>query len=244
MQRVIILLNFVYNIIYFNYQKQRMHLINIFYIKNSNTSDVNYLVNDQSFSIVENTTSQITPDLPCSIAGTTSISFSIGNYITSAPSWVTINDSTGTLSILAPGVVSDTEYNFYINSMVGTYSSPVQKLIKLKILNCTPSNCQKCVTTSSSTCEICNSGYKLDSGAWKATPSEVAQILSTTIKWTAAAIFVVTLVLSSINTTNMASLWMAINQLQLFLCKLILFNNFNKTECFIKYLFLNVVLNR
>ena len=47
----------------------------------SSTTDVNYITNDQSYSILEENNAQFTPGLPCSITGLTSIAFSIGNCI-------------------------------------------------------------------------------------------------------------------------------------------------------------------
>ena len=111
--------------------------------KYNNTSEVNYQTNDQSINVYENTISKKTPDLPCSISGSTSISFSISNYLTTAPSWVTIDSSSGILSISAPEVTSDSEFDFCINSIVNGVADPIQKKIKLTILNCVPSNCQK-----------------------------------------------------------------------------------------------------
>ena len=43
----------------------------------STTSDVNYQVQSQSISVVELNTFTITPDLPCSLSGTTTITYSI-----------------------------------------------------------------------------------------------------------------------------------------------------------------------
>ena len=117
-------------------------------LDSSYTSDVNYQTDDLSCSVLEGIISQYSPYLPCSISGSTSISFSISSYGTSnAPTWVSINSLTGTLSITAPEVNSDTEYYFYISSDVSGVSTPVQKLIKLTILNWALSNCQKCIST-------------------------------------------------------------------------------------------------
>ena len=115
------------------------------------TFDVSYQTQDKSISVIEKSGSLITPDLSCSVSGTTPISHSIANYMAStAPSWVSINPSTGALSITAPEVNSDTEYKFFINSAVSGITNPVQKLIKLTVTNCSAANCQKCISTSSS----------------------------------------------------------------------------------------------
>ena len=56
------------------------------------------------------------------------------------PSWVAIDSVSGNLSINAPEVSLNTEYDFYINSAVSGASSPIQKLIKLIITNCAAKN--------------------------------------------------------------------------------------------------------
>ena len=56
------------------------------------------------------------------------------------PSWVAIDSVSGILSINAPEVSLDTEYDFYINSAVSGVSSPIKKLIKLIINSCADKN--------------------------------------------------------------------------------------------------------
>ena len=179
------------------------------------TSDVNYLTDDQSISTAESFTSIITPDLPCSISGSTSISFSIGNYLKPAPSWVSIGSTSGALTIIAPEVALDTEFDFYINSDVSGVSSPIHKLIKLTILNCISSNCQRCVNSSGSICAVCISGYDLNSGTCVQN-LDVAKALSSATKAMGGAIIGVSIFTSLLNAASLASLWMTINQLQLF----------------------------
>ena len=177
---------------------------------------------------MENSTTQTLPDLPCSISGSTSISFSTANYMTSTvPSWVAIDSVSGVLSVNSPEVSLDTEYDFYINSAVSGVSSPIQKLIKLIITNCAAKNWKKCISTNSLTCETCLSGYVLSLGVWD-TPkaSETAKALSQTITSVVIAITWIVVLASMINTASIANLWMIINQLQLFifaiLCKIFL----------------------
>ena len=167
---------------------------------------------------MENSATQILPDLPCSISGSTSISFSTANYMTSAvPSWVTIDSGSGVLSINAPEVSLDTEYDFYINSAVSGVSSPIQKLIKLIISNCAAKNWKKCISTNSLVCETWFSGYVLTSGMWDIpAASETAKALSKTTTSIVITITGIVVLTSLINTTDIASLWMTINQLQLF----------------------------
>ena len=203
-------------------------------------SDVVFQVIDESINVAENISSQVTPTITYSISGTTAISYSIVNYITPAPSWVTINSSTGVLNILTPDVSSDTEFDFYINSAVTGIASPVQKLIKLTVLNWISLNWQKWISTSGSIWDIWNSGYYSNSGVWGTSPpnsnssqnsssqssnsssqssntsSNTAQTLSTVIKSVVGAIVGCVVLASFMNSSSIASLWMTINQLQIF----------------------------
>ena len=81
-------------------------------------SDISYQASDLSISVIENTSSQVTLVLTYSVSGTISISYSKANYLTTAPTWATLNSSTKVLSIAAPDVTSDTEFSFYINSAI------------------------------------------------------------------------------------------------------------------------------
>ena len=176
---------------------------------------------------MENSTTQTLPDLPCSISGSTFISFSTANYMSSTvPSWVAIDSVSGILSINAPEVSLDTEYGFYINSAVSGVSSPIQKLIKLIITNWIVKNWKKCVSTNSLVCETCVSGYFLTSGVWdiskttnpqsSQTTSETAKALRKTTTSIVIAITMIVVLTSLIYTTDIACLWITINQLQLF----------------------------
>ena len=108
----------------------------IYFSGTSYTSSVCFQTQDQSISALEKNTVTIMPDLTCTSSGSTSISFSIANYLPStAPSWVLINSSTGALAISPPEVSVDTEYKFYVDSTISGVTSPVQKLIKLTVTN-------------------------------------------------------------------------------------------------------------
>ena len=168
---------------------------------------------------MENSATQTLPDLPCTISGSISISFSTANYMTSiVPSWVAIYSVSGILSINAPEVSSNTEYDFYINSAVSGVSSPIQKLIKLIITNCAAKNWKKCISTNSLACETCLSGYVLSSGVCNISKaSETAKVLSKTSTSAVITITGIVVLTSIINTSSIANLWMYINQLQLFI---------------------------
>ena len=115
------------------------------YVQGATTiSDVYYQILTESFSVVEGNSASFNPSLSCSFHGTTSISFSLSSYGSSAiPSWVSINSNTGVLTITAsPSVSLNTEFVFYVTSTVSGVASPVHKLIKLTVTDNPQQNSQ------------------------------------------------------------------------------------------------------
>ena len=98
------------------------------------TSDIYCQVDSLSISVYENTTTQFTPDLWWSVSGSISIKYNVSEYNGgTVPSWISVNSNTGILTIISPHVSSDTNYSFYVNSVVNGYSSPIQKLVKVNV---------------------------------------------------------------------------------------------------------------
>ena len=98
------------------------------------TSDVYFQVNTQAYSICESTTSTQIPNLTCSFSGSTSITFSMSSYNGAIiPSFVSINSTTGALTITTPSVASSSDYSFNILSVVSGVTDPVQTIIKLNV---------------------------------------------------------------------------------------------------------------
>ena len=179
------------------------------------------------------------PDLTCSTTGSTSISYSLASYNGNViPSWVTINSSTGQLSITTPSPSTNTDYSFYISSTISGVSSVVNKLMTISVSGCTTSNWLICQSTDVSTWTTCNSGYTLSSGQWsinsssqsssssQSTPSssinnnanlkidsEASKNFVITVFIVASVILVVSNTLFS---TSMSSIWVMINQVQLY----------------------------
>ena len=199
----------------------------------STTSDVYLQINAQAFSVSESTTSTQVPDLSCSSSGSTSIVFSLNSYNSAiVPSFVSINSTTGVLSISAPSVSSSINYSFYITSTISGISSPVQKIINLTVKKCTVINCQICTISDSSVCAICNLGFNLSFGSCnlpetqsaqsqtqsaqpETTISETAKLLSTINQVVTGAIILISVGLSLANISSMSSLWSVINQMQI-----------------------------
>ena len=155
------------------------------------TSDVYFQVNTQTHSKCESTTSTQTPDLPCSLSGSTSITYNLSSYNGSiVPSFVSINSATGAMTISAPCVSSSTDYSFNILSKVSGMADPAQTTIKLSVSNCTAGSCSP-------------------------SESEVAKLLSAIIQGVIAATALLSFGLSLSNLSSMATLWSAINQVQI-----------------------------
>ena len=183
------------------------------------TSDAYIQIVTQTFSVSESTTSTQTPNLSCSFSGSTSITYNLSSYNGAIiPSFVSIDSTTGVLTIAAPSVSSSTSYSFYINSTISGISGPIEKIINLTVKKCTASNCQKCSVSDSSICANCNSGYILSSGFCNLPETETAKSMSTSSQTVIGAVALFSFGSSFTNLSSMASLWSVINQMQI-LCE-------------------------
>ena len=100
-------------------------------------SDVYFQTQDQSISTLENNYIQIILDLTCSSSGSTPISYSLVEYNgNSIPIWVSIDSTSGVLTLNTPDVSSDTEYSLSVSSIISGVSTPVLKHIKLSVQMC------------------------------------------------------------------------------------------------------------
>ena len=199
--------------------------ISITYTQASDTiSDIYYQTTDQSISVLESSTSSSSLVLTCSSSGSSTITHSIGNYGSSiAPSWISIDSSTSVLSMTTPNVDTNTEYDFYINSVSSGSSDPVQKLIKLTVVNCAVVNCLKWSSSSVSTCEVWASGFTLSSGTCVSSQSGTSSG-STSEEAKALGIFILVLIIATLfvvtalslkNKTSMWSFWSMVSQMQM-----------------------------
>ena len=151
------------------------------------TTDVDYITDAQSVSVTEKTSTQVLPDLSCSLSSSTSIVFSLGSFNSEVvPSWVAVDVNTGLLTITSPEVEQDTNYSFYVNAMITGVSKQIQKLIKLTVTN------------------------------WDTWGSQITKDLSVTTQYIIWATVTITSITSMLNVTSGSSLWLMINQVQLF----------------------------
>ena len=150
-------------------------------------TDVYYQTNSQSLSVTEKTSTQVLPDLSCSLSNSTSIVFSLGSFNNEiVPSWVAIDTNTGLLIITSPEVEKDTSYNFYVNAMITGLTLQTQKQIKLTVKDCS---------------------------TWG---SQTAKTLSITVQSIVGIAMVVSVITSMLNVSSGSSIWLLINDVQLF----------------------------
>ena len=150
-------------------------------------TEVNYITNSQSVSVSEETSTQVLPDLSCSLSSSTSIVFSLGSFNNEVvPSWVAVDVNTGLLTITSPEVEQDTNYNFYVNAMITGLTFQTQKQIKLTVKD------------------------------WSTWGSQTAKILSIIIQSTVGVVMIVSVIMNIFSVSSGSSVWLMINQTQLF----------------------------
>ena len=190
------------------------------------TSDIYYQTLSQSITIIESSSASFTPDLSCSYSGSTSIVFSISSYSGAIiPSWVSINSTQGTLSFTAPSVSSNTDFYFNLDSTIAGVTSPVQKIMKITVMDCLVQNCQTCSSLSVSIWAVWATGYTLSSGVWnyvvsnyttnQSQASTEAKGLETSGGWITAGTIGLVILSNLTNSASMASIWTMINQMQM-----------------------------
>ena len=204
--------------------------VTVSYVPYTNrTSDVSYLTASQAYTYPKTISIKITPSLPWSILGSTSISFTLTSYNgNSIPSWVTINSSTGELTITTPNPASNTDFPFYISSTISGVSSSINKLITISVVEWTVSFWQVCQTSDPSVWVTCNLGYTLSSNKWSETisespsstnsdPQSTTSATSTSIPQAPTSVSQATTSISiAVSATSIASIWLMINQFQTF----------------------------
>ena len=180
-------------------------------------SDVLFKVKSVLLLVQENSISQFSLDLTWSSSGSTPISYSISNYNgATIPSWVSINLTSGILTVSAPEVDSNSEFNFYIDSVINGGSS-IYKLIKLTIINWSISNWYICSSKNSSKWLTWDSGYTLYSERWLDNQAiATAKTIGTTTISIVGATAIWIAISSLMNTSSMSSFWSMMNQVQMF----------------------------
>ena len=192
-------------------------VLNVTYISTiTYIPDVYNQINYQSYSLIEGTSFVTTPDLTWSYSGITAIAYSIANYITQAPSWISIDQISGKLNITAPIVTADTTYSFYINSEVS--GAITKKLISVTVLNWAVKSCKTC-SSSASICSVCNAGYSLTTSGTcliiPPTASESAKIQAAVNLSITGAVSWITGFLGFSNISSLGNLWSMFGQIQL-----------------------------
>ena len=147
---------------------------------------IRFVIN-MTISVIEKTSTQVLPDLSCSLSSSTSIVFSLGSFNSEVvPSWVAIDSNTGLLTITSPEVEQDTNYNFYVNAMITDLTLQTQKQIKLTVKD------------------------------WSTWGSQTAKSLSITVQSIIGVVMIVSVITSMLNVSSGSNFWLLINEAQLF----------------------------
>ena len=124
--------------------------------------------------------------------------------------------------------------------MISDVANPIQKLVKITVLNWAAANWLKWLGQSNTTWQTCNSGYNLVSGTWiiqtsnsssttsnsssttssasnSTEPSTTSKSVGTAIQSMNGATAGFVVVSSILNTSSLSSLWWVFNQMQIFL---------------------------
>ena len=150
-------------------------------------TDVYYQTNSQSLSVTEKTSTQVLPDLSCSLSSSTSIVFSLGSFNSEVvPSWVVVDSNTGLLTITSPEVEQNMNYNFYVNAMITGLTLQTQKQVKLTVKD------------------------------WSTWGSQTAKTLSITVQSIVGIIMIFSVITSMFNVSSGSGIWLLINEAQLF----------------------------
>ena len=197
------------------------------------TSYVFFGSNKDAFIILENTSLNVFPSLPCSSLEGIIISFALGSYNGMLiPSWISINSSTGELTIDAPEVSTDTDVYFYVNSKITGTADFVQTVIKVTVKDWPVQNWLKCQSIGSSVWVQWYMGYTLSNGigtncsktqsSGNASESKdnannkSAITLRIVLQVVFATTALIEVISKMLNASSMASFWSLVNQVQLF----------------------------
>ena len=154
------------------------------------TTDVNYITTTQYVSVTEKTNTQVTINLPCSLASSTSIVYSLSSLISSnsggVPSWVVIDSNTGILTVNSPEVDQETNYSFMVNAAVIGVTQQIQTPVQLSVND------------------------------WSIWGSEIANVLRIIVQSIVSIIAIYSLITSLFSLNSNSALWSLLSQVQLF----------------------------
>ena len=112
-----------------------------------------------------------------------------------------------------------------MDSTIAGVTSPVQKIMKITVMDCLVQNCQTCSSLSVSIWAVWATGYTLSSGVWnyvvsnyttnQSQASTEAKGLETSGGWITAGTIGLVILSNLTNSASMASIWTMINQMQM-----------------------------
>jgi len=163
---------------------------------------------------------QITPVFTLSTSGTTPITYSLNE---GCPNWISIDSSTGKITMDTTEVSPGTKTTFTIISQVSISELTQSKQVTVEVEECSPQSnggCHHCDAFNSNVCVDCKNGYELntESSICEEDFNQANSIISQAVFFTSVGLILIDSVL---NMVSPASLWMIVNQLQLLLLLLL-----------------------
>jgi hypothetical protein len=184
------------------------------YTAYSYETDVSYNLNEVLMYFPENYASTFSIDIPCSISGGTSITYSLQqNGANPLPTWVSIDSNTAEISIRTPFVAEDTTYSVFVRSTVG--ANTYDQVFNFVVQTCEVDNCEQWKVGDKGACEVCGSGYST-ANADTYCYNNFIKIITEAAK-RAAYIWVTSGFVLSVSAGSYQGVWSMINQYQMLL---------------------------
>ena len=199
------------------------------FLFNQVISGISYNTESQSFWIIENKVTELSPNLTWSLSSSYTINYSLSLYSSELiPSWITI-DSKGKLKVSVPQDTYDQKYNFNVVSNISGVAYPIKKLINLTVAKWAIDNWKYYSSDLAWSCAIWNYGFYLCDSTWgkqsntlfknswiDSDISEQAKVGKLAILLTTMLAVIVVFMSSFMKTSSTENLWLFLKQMQLF----------------------------
>ena len=207
--------------------------INITVSSDSIQSDVSdtYLDTVNISSIISGHNHSEVIQMPCTIDGTTAITYSlVQNGNESVPDFVSYDDASFTLSIVQPDVTSDTNYTFKISANTSTETH--ERVVYLPIAFCQVEYCSLWSESSATSWNQCEDGFELNNDKTQCDWVYTTEVNQTSYSYATQGIaslgVLSSLASSATSKSSPQGAWAMINQLQLLIMMPLIIDNFNE----------------
>ena len=192
-------------------------------------SDVSMNMDSYSnYNLTTNSISYLFIDLPCSVAGTSTVSYSLSTwYGSSAPSFVSLDTTNLQLNVNTTGIPAGSSYSFGVSITISGVTNTFCKNIDLRVNGWSVSYWTEWEASNSNDCKTWNSGYQLNGNSslsnntWALLTNTSSSTSSSTSQAAVSSIVGASAVLSMCNLSAPQGLWMTMDQFQLILLLLL-----------------------